>query len=104
MSERPDRAAARRSTGDDAMEDLEAVNLAADWSDISQGLRKDLGHQLHSQWIKPIQLGQLCAHAGAERTVLSGEHPSSPAHDREVQRGDGRRRHPARRPARPAGR
>ncbi len=39
------------------MEDLEAVNLAADWADISQGLRKDLGHQLHSQWIKPIVLG-----------------------------------------------
>jgi chromosomal replication initiator protein len=46
------------------MEDLEAVNLAADWSDISQGLRKDLGHQLHSQWIKPIQLGGFCKDTG----------------------------------------
>ena len=36
---------------DDFMEDQDAVNLAADWADISQGLRKDLGHQLHSQWI-----------------------------------------------------
>ena len=49
--------AARRRLENEQMEDLEAVNLAADWSDISQGLRKDLGHQLHSQWIKPIVLG-----------------------------------------------
>ena len=50
-----DRAAAKRKGQDDLMEDAEAVNLAADWADISQGLRKDLGHQLHSQWIKPTQ-------------------------------------------------
>ena len=43
--------------GDPVFEESEAESLAADWSDISQGLRKDLGHQLHSQWIKPIQLG-----------------------------------------------
>ncbi|TMM47139.1 chromosomal replication initiator protein DnaA [Qipengyuania marisflavi] len=48
----------------DSMEDIEAVNLAADWADISQGLRKDLGHQLHSQWIKPIQVGGLCDETG----------------------------------------
>ncbi len=46
------------------VEDQEAVNLAADWSDISQGLRKDLGHQLHTQWIKPIQLGTFCNETG----------------------------------------
>lgn len=46
------------------MDDQEAVNLAADWADISQGLRKDLGHQLHSQWIKPIQLGTFCDETG----------------------------------------
>ena len=45
-------------------EDQEAVNLAADWADISQGLRKDLGQQLHSQWIKPIQLGSFCQETG----------------------------------------
>ena len=49
--------ATKRRLENEQMEDLEAVNLAADWSDISQGLRKDLGHQLHSQWIKPIVLG-----------------------------------------------
>ncbi len=55
---------AKRKGNDNSMEDLEAVNLAADWSDISQGLRKDLGHQLHSQWIKPIQLGGFCKDTG----------------------------------------
>ncbi|MEZ5748938.1 MAG: chromosomal replication initiator protein DnaA [Caenibius sp.] len=45
-------------------DEQEAVNLAADWADISQGLRKDLGHQLHSQWIKPIQLGNFCKETG----------------------------------------
>ena len=45
-------------------EDQEALDLAADWADISQGLRKDLGHQLHSQWIKPIQLGHFCKATG----------------------------------------
>jgi len=46
------------------MEDQEALDLAADWADISQGLRKDLGQQLHSQWIKPIQLGSFCKETG----------------------------------------
>jgi len=45
-------------------EDQEALDLAADWSDISQGLRKDLGQQLHSQWIRPIQLGTFCKETG----------------------------------------
>ena len=45
-------------------EEQEAIDLAADWSDISQGLRKDLGHQLHSQWIKPIRLGGFCKETG----------------------------------------
>ena len=45
-------------------EEREALDLAADWADISQGLRKDLGQQLHSQWIKPIQLGSFCKETG----------------------------------------
>ena len=37
-----------------SMEDQEALDLAADWADISQGLRKDLGHQLFAaRWPKP---------------------------------------------------
>ena len=45
-------------------DEQEAMDLAADWSDISQGLRKDLGQQLHSQWIKPVQLGGFCKETG----------------------------------------
>lgn len=45
-------------------EDQEAVDLAADWDDISQGLRKDLGQQVHSQWIKPIRPGKFCKDTG----------------------------------------
>ena len=45
-------------------EELEAMGLQADWADISTGLRKDLGAQLFSQWIKPIQLGGLCKETG----------------------------------------
>ncbi|MEZ5735029.1 MAG: chromosomal replication initiator protein DnaA [Novosphingobium sp.] len=54
-------------------EDREALDLAADWADISQGLRKDLGHQLHSQWIKPIQLGTICKETGTLDLYLPTE-------------------------------
>ena len=52
------------------MEDQEALDLAADWADISQGLRKDLGHQLFSQWIRPIQLGTFCKDTGTLNLFL----------------------------------
>ncbi len=64
------------------MEDLEAVNLAADWADISQGLRKDLGHQLHSQWIKPIQLGGFCKDTGTLDLYLPTEFSANWVQDR----------------------
>ena len=63
----------RRKADDDLMEDSEAVNLAADWADISQGLRKDLGHQLHSQWIKPIQVGGIEKESGTLDLFLPTE-------------------------------
>ena len=55
------------------MEDQDAADLAADWADISQGLRKDLGHQLHSQWIKPIQLGSFDKDSGTLHLFLPTE-------------------------------
>lgn len=64
------------------MEDLEAVNLAADWADISQGLRKDLGHQLHSQWIKPIQVGPLCPDTGTLELYLPTDFSANWVNDR----------------------
>jgi chromosomal replication initiator protein len=72
----------RRPADDDLMEDAEAVNLAADWSDISQGLRKDLGHQLHSQWIKPIQLGSLNRDSGTLDLYLPTEFSANWVRDR----------------------
>ena len=45
-------------------DEQDALDLAADWADISQGLRKDLGQQLHGQWIKPVQLGTFCKETG----------------------------------------
>ena len=71
-----------RQADEHLMEDSEAVNLAADWSDISQGLRKDLGHQLHSQWIKPIQLGTLNRESGALDLYLPTEFSATWVRDR----------------------
>ena len=71
-----------RKPGKDDMEDLEAVNLAADWADISQGLRKDLGHQLHSQWIKPIQVGGFCKDSGTLNLYLPTEFSANWVQDR----------------------
>ena len=73
---------AKRAIDEDLMEDAEAVNLAADWADISQGLRKDLGNQLHSQWIKPIQLGSLCKESGTLDLFLPTEFSANWVKDR----------------------
>ncbi|KLE34028.1 chromosomal replication initiator protein DnaA [Aurantiacibacter luteus] len=64
------------------MEDTEAVDLAADWADISQGLRKDLGHQLFTQWIKPIQLGKMCKETGTLELFLPTEFSANWVQDR----------------------
>lgn len=64
------------------MEDTEALDLAADWADISQGLRKDLGHQLFSQWIRPIQLGSFCKDSGTLHLFLPTEFSANWVQDR----------------------
>ena len=58
------------------------MGLAADWADISQGLRKDLGQQLHSQWIKPIQLGSFCKETGTLDLFLPTEFSANWVADR----------------------
>ncbi len=60
----------------------EALDLAADWADISQGLRKDLGQQLHSQWIKPIQLGSFAKDSGTLDLFLPTEFSANWVADR----------------------
>ena len=69
-------------SGETALEDQEALDLAADWSDISQGLRKDLGQQLHSQWIRPIQLGGFCKETGTLDLFLPTEFSANWVGDR----------------------
>ncbi len=73
---------ARRNAGEGNMEDQEALDLAADWADISQGLRKDLGHQLFSQWIRPIQVGDLCKTTGTLHLYLPTEFSANWVQDR----------------------
>ncbi|WP_188669378.1 chromosomal replication initiator protein DnaA [Aurantiacibacter arachoides] len=75
-------ATAGREAIEDCMEDQEAVDLAADWADISQGLRKDLGHQLFTQWIKPIQLGKMCNETGTLELFLPTEFSANWVQDR----------------------
>ena len=77
-----DHGSARRKADENMPDDSDAVNLAADWSDISQGLRKDLGHQLHSQWIKPIQIGGLCRETGTLDLFLPTEFSANWVADR----------------------
>lgn len=81
MSEQ--RTAVRKKAADSELgEDLQAVNLAADWADISQGLRKDLGHQIHTQWIKPIRLGTFCSATGTLDLFLPTDFSANWVNDR----------------------
>ncbi len=82
MGPHGERAGARRRKQEGMTEDQEALDLAADWSDISQGLRKDLGQQLHSQWIKPIQLGSFCKETGTLNLFLPTEFSANWVADR----------------------
>ncbi len=75
-------AANGKADGKRMVEDQEALDLAADWSDISQGLRKDLGQQLHSQWIRPIQLGCFCKETGTLDLFLPTEFSANWVADR----------------------
>jgi len=74
--------AGNKNGGGTSIEDQEALDLAADWSDISQGLRKDLGQQLHSQWIRPIQLGGFCKETGTLDLFLPTEFSANWVGDR----------------------
>ncbi|TWH86313.1 chromosomal replication initiator protein DnaA [Novosphingobium taihuense] len=72
----------RKGKDSTMIEDQEALDLAADWADISQGLKKDLGPQLHAQWIKPIQLGSFCKETGTLDLFLPTEFSANWVADR----------------------
>ena len=63
-------------------EDQDALDLAADWSDIIQGLKKDLGQQLFAQWIRPIQLGSFAKETGTLDLFLPTEFSANWVADR----------------------
>lgn len=73
---------AKREAEGDTQEEREALDLAADWSDIISGLKKDLGHQLYTQWIRPIQLGSFCKESGTLNLFLPTEFSSNWVQDR----------------------
>ncbi|MEO6153516.1 MAG: chromosomal replication initiator protein DnaA [Croceibacterium sp.] len=77
---------ATRDAGGGEMEEQEALDLAADWADIVQGLRKDLGHQLFSQWIRPIQLGNFCKDTGTLNLFLPTDFSANWVQDRFLDR------------------
>jgi len=63
-------------------EDQDALDLAADWADICQGLKKDLGPQLFNQWIRPIQLGAFNKDSGTLELFLPTEFSANWVADR----------------------
>ena len=79
---RPDRIQA----GERAEEIEEHEAIAADWADIVQGLRKDLGSQAFGQWIRPIELGSLCRQTGTLELFLPTEFSASIVADRYLDR------------------
>ncbi|MDT0575765.1 chromosomal replication initiator protein DnaA [Croceicoccus sp. F390] len=58
------------------------ADLQADWADICTGLRKDLGQQVYSQWIKPVRLGALCPDTGTLDLYLPTEFSANWVMDR----------------------
>jgi chromosomal replication initiator protein len=75
-----------KAHGLDPVGEREALDLAADWADINVGLRKDVGQQLHSQWIKPIQLGTFCKETGTLDLFLPTEFSANWVNDRFAER------------------
>ncbi|MEQ1497573.1 MAG: chromosomal replication initiator protein DnaA [Novosphingobium sp.] len=71
-----------KTDADRVREEQDALDLSADWADISQGLRKDLGQQLHSQWIKPIQVGTVCKDSATLDLYLPTEFAANWVSDR----------------------
>ena len=78
-----DRPTSKGSTGAvRSLDDQDALDLAADWADIIQGLKKDLGQQLFAQWIRPIQLGSFCKQTGTLDLFLPTEFSANWVADR----------------------
>jgi len=55
------------------MDEALELDLAADWNEISEGLKKDVGAQIHSQWIRPIRPGAIDVTTGTLELHLPSE-------------------------------
>ncbi len=64
------------------MQEDEREALTADWSDICMGLKKDLGQQVFSQWIRPIEVGNFCKETGTLDLFLPTEFSANWVNDR----------------------
>ncbi len=59
-----------------------AADWAADWNEISEGLKKDLGAQIHTQWIRPIRPGSFEPGSGMLALHLPSEFSANWVRDR----------------------
>ncbi len=59
-----------------------AAGWAADWSEISNGLKKDLGGQIHAQWIRPMQPGRFCRDTGTLELYAPSDFSANWVNDR----------------------
>ena len=66
----------------DAHAEDRAAGWAADWADISLGLKKDLGGTIHAQWIRPIEPGRFCRTTGTLELYLPSEFSANWVNDR----------------------
>ncbi len=70
------------SDTDGANAEERSAAWAADWSEISQGLKKDLGGQIHAQWIRPIEPGRFCRTTGTLELYLPSDFSANWVNDR----------------------
>ena len=68
--------------GDGVTAEDRAAGWAADWEDISLGLKKDLGGQIHAQWIRPIEPGRFCRTTGTLELYLPSDFSANWVNDR----------------------
>jgi len=67
---------------DEERDAIWAADWAADWDDISAGLKKDLGAQIHAQWIRPIRPGEFNTEDGTLALYLPSDFSANWVRDR----------------------
>ena len=70
------------SPQDEPNDEERAAIWMADWEDISSGLKKDLGAQIHAQWIRPIRPGNFNEEDGTLELYLPSDFSANWVRDR----------------------